>query len=173
MIWWKWCHESRRNYPFINVKATKVQKSCVFVLVTWPWQLPEEWPEACSSLTVVGAGTVLALTQLGIRQSDRWRAGIKSTNLHIVVEYETKVWNGLVDGKNKQYTVQCVFPHSWVWMWSPLCMICCEPGERPHTEVVYKTMVIAAYNGKSLIQCLVAWDHWIATKPTRLITSND
>ena len=31
--------------------------------------------------------TVLALTQLGIRQSDWWRAGIRSTNLHIVVEY--------------------------------------------------------------------------------------
>ena len=30
--------------------------------------------------------TVLALTQLGIRQSDGWRAGIRSTNLHIVVE---------------------------------------------------------------------------------------
>ena len=33
--------------------------------------------------------TVLALTQLGIRQSDWWRAGIRSTNLHIVVESST------------------------------------------------------------------------------------
>ena len=30
--------------------------------------------------------TVLALSQLGIRQSDWWKAGIRSTNLHIVVE---------------------------------------------------------------------------------------
>ena len=42
-----------------------------------------------TGLTVFGAGTictVLALTQLGIRQSDWWRVGIRSTNLHIVVE---------------------------------------------------------------------------------------
>ena len=78
------------------------------------------------------------------------------------------VW--LIENKTlyKQYMVQCVFLHCWVWMWSPLCMICWEPGARPHTEVVYKTTVIAVYNGKSLIQCLVAWDHWIAMKQTRL-----
>ena len=35
---------------------------------------------------VLELSTVLALTQLGIRQSDWWRAGIRSTNLHIVVE---------------------------------------------------------------------------------------
>ena len=86
---YKWCHETRRNYLFINLNATKISKRCIFVLVTWPWQLPEEWPEACSSLTVVGAGTMhgLALTQLGIRQSDWRRAGIRTANLHIVVEY--------------------------------------------------------------------------------------
>ena len=28
-----------------------------FVLVTWSLQLPEELPEECGSLTVVGAGT--------------------------------------------------------------------------------------------------------------------
>ena len=54
---YKWCHESRRNYTFVNLKATKIAKRCVFVLVTWPWRLPEEWPEARGSLTVVGAGT--------------------------------------------------------------------------------------------------------------------
>ena len=42
--------------------------------VVWPW-------------LVLELSTVLALTQLGIRQSDWWRAGIRSTNLHIVVEY--------------------------------------------------------------------------------------
>ena len=54
---YKWCHETRRNYLFINLNAMKISKRCIFVLVTWPWQWPEEWPEACSSLTVVGAGT--------------------------------------------------------------------------------------------------------------------
>ena len=42
--------------------------------VVWPW-------------LVLELSTVWALTQLGIRQSDWWRAGIRSTNLHIVVEY--------------------------------------------------------------------------------------
>ena len=54
---YKWCHKSRRNYTFVNLKATKISKRCVFILVTWPWRLPEEWPEACGNFTVVGAGT--------------------------------------------------------------------------------------------------------------------
>ena len=41
--------------------------------VVWPW-------------LVLQLSTVLALTQLGIRQSDWRRAGIRSTNLHIMVE---------------------------------------------------------------------------------------
>ena len=41
--------------------------------VVWPWLVLE----LCK---------VLALTQLGIQQSDWWRAGIRSTNLHIVVK---------------------------------------------------------------------------------------
>ena len=46
-------------------------------------------PEVCRLHTVqlvLELSTVLALTQLGIRQSDWWRARIRSTNLHIVVE---------------------------------------------------------------------------------------
>ena len=46
--------------------------------------------------------TVLALTHLEIRQSDWWRAGIRSTNLHIVVEY---VINFLVPH----------YPQEWYW----------------------------------------------------------
>ena len=42
-------------------------------MVVWPW-------------LVLDLCTVLALTQLGIRHSDWWRAGIRSTNLHIMVE---------------------------------------------------------------------------------------
>ena len=42
-------------------------------IVVWPW-------------LVLELSTVLALTQLGIQQSDWWRAGIRSTNLHIVGE---------------------------------------------------------------------------------------
>ena len=84
----KWSHESRGNYPFINFQATKISKRCVFVLATWPWRLPGEWPEACGSLTVVGAGTMhgFGTDPIRIRQFDWWRAGIRSTNLHIVVE---------------------------------------------------------------------------------------
>ena len=94
--WWyenmyKWCHESRRNYIFVNLKATKISKQCVLFwsrvpdgyrkndqkrAVVWPW-------------LVLELSTVLALTQLGIRQSDWWRAGIRSTNLHIVGEFST------------------------------------------------------------------------------------
>ena len=47
--------------------------------VVWPW--------------LVLQLTVLALTQLGIRQSDWRRAGIRSTNLHIVVEYVIYHWS--------------------------------------------------------------------------------
>ena len=86
---YKWCHESRRNYTFVKLKATKISKRCVLFwsrgpdgyrkndrkrAVVWPW-------------LVLELSTVLALTQLGIRQSDWRRAGIRSTNLHIVVEY--------------------------------------------------------------------------------------
>ena len=78
---------SRRNYTFVNLQATEISKRCVWSrgpdgyrkndrkrAVVWPWLVLE----LC---------TVLALTQLGIRQSDWWRARIRSTNLHIVVEY--------------------------------------------------------------------------------------
>ena len=51
--------------------------------------------------------TVLALTQLEIRQSDWWRAGIRSTNL-LMVEYE-----GLNDPP-------CYIPSSyWSKLWKP------------------------------------------------------
>ena len=67
----------------------KTSTWCVFVLVAWPLRLPEEWPEACGSLTVVGARTMhgLALSQLRIQQSDLRKAWIRSINLHIVVQY--------------------------------------------------------------------------------------
>ena len=88
---YKWCHESRRNYTFVKLKATKISKRCVLFwsrgpdgyrkndrkrAVVWPW-------------LVLEVSTVLALTQLGIQQSDWRRVGIRSTNLHIVVEYAT------------------------------------------------------------------------------------
>ena len=38
------------------MEPEEISKRCVFVLVTWPRRLPEEWPEACGSLTVVFAG---------------------------------------------------------------------------------------------------------------------
>ena len=79
---YKWCHETRRNYLFINLNGTKILKRCIlifrfwciFVLVTWPLQLPEEWPEACSSLTVVGAGTMHGFGTNPIRNPTIWLA---------------------------------------------------------------------------------------------------
>ena len=86
---YKWCHESRRNYTFVKLKATKISKRCVLFwsrgpdgyrkndrkrAVVWPW-------------LVLVLGTVLTLTTLGIRQSDWRRGGIRSTYLHFVVEW--------------------------------------------------------------------------------------
>ena len=43
-----------------------------FVLVTWPWRLPEEWPEACGSLTVIGAGIMHGFGTDPIRNQTIW-----------------------------------------------------------------------------------------------------
>ena len=69
---YKCCHKSRRNYTFVNLKATKISKRCVYILVTWPWRLTEEWPEACGSLTVVGAGTKHGFGTDPIRNPTIW-----------------------------------------------------------------------------------------------------
>ena len=78
---YNWCHESRRNYTFVKLKATKISKGCVLFwscgpdgyrkndrkrAIVWPW-------------LVLELRTVLALTQWGIWQSDWRRAGISST----------------------------------------------------------------------------------------------
>ena len=43
-----------------------------FCLVTWPWRLPEEWPEACGSWTVVDAGTMHGFGTDLIRNPTIW-----------------------------------------------------------------------------------------------------
>ena len=58
--------------------------------VVWPW-------------LVLELSTVLALTQLGIRQSDWWRAGIRSTSLHIVVEFVINLWYCIRVPQNGQW----------------------------------------------------------------------
>ena len=68
----KWYRESRRNYTIITLTTTKILKRCVFVLVTWPWRLLEEWPEACGSLTVVGAGTMHVFCTYPTRNPTIW-----------------------------------------------------------------------------------------------------
>ena len=73
-----WWHRTSRKYPFIDIKATEISKRCVYVLVTWPWRLPEEWPEACSTLTVVGAGIMHGFGTDPLRQSDWRKVGIRS-----------------------------------------------------------------------------------------------
>ena len=52
----------------------KISKRRVFVLVTWPWRLPDEWLEACGSLTVVGAGTKHGFGTDQIRNPTIWLA---------------------------------------------------------------------------------------------------
>ena len=69
---YKWCHESRRNYAFINLRATKISKRCVFVLITWPWRLPEEWHDASGNLTMIGAGTMHGFGTGPIRNPTIW-----------------------------------------------------------------------------------------------------
>ena len=65
----EWCHPFLEGWgdwvlwwllqQYVQVMLWNlISKRCGFVLVTWPWRLPEEWPEACSNLTVVGAGTM-------------------------------------------------------------------------------------------------------------------
>ena len=106
----KWCHESRRNYTFVKLKATKISKRCFLFwsrgpdgyrkndrkrAVVWPW-------------LVLELSTVLALTQLGIRQSDWRRAGIRSINLHIVVECEI----------NQSLPFMVVFMSNFNWLFT-------------------------------------------------------
>ena len=38
---YKWCHETRRNHPLLNLNATKVSKLGVFASDTWPWRFPK------------------------------------------------------------------------------------------------------------------------------------
>ena len=71
-IMYKWCHDTRGNCPFINLKATKTSKRCVLVLVAWSWRLLEEWLEACGSLTMVGAGFMHGFGTEPIRNLTNW-----------------------------------------------------------------------------------------------------
>ena len=75
----------RRNYTVVNVKTTKIPKRLVYVFFC------HVALTATGSMTgsVQDLCTVLALTQLEIWQSDWRRAGIRSTNFHIVVKYAT------------------------------------------------------------------------------------
>ena len=68
--------------------------------VVWPWLVLE----LC---------TVLALTQLGIRQSDWWRAEIRSTNLHIVIEYITNTYLHHSASLSQFITLLEILP--WLW----------------------------------------------------------
>ena len=63
-----------KKLPIINLNSTIISKRCVFGLVTWPWRLPEEWPEACGSLTMVGAGTMHGFGTDPIRNLIIWCA---------------------------------------------------------------------------------------------------
>ena len=71
---YKWCRETRRNHPFVKLWTTKISKRFAFVLDTWSWRLPEEWPEACGSITVVGAGTMPGFGIHPIRNPTIWLA---------------------------------------------------------------------------------------------------
>ena len=87
---YKWCHESRRYSTFVNLQATKISKRCVFILVTWPWRLPEEWTKACGSLTVVGAGTMHGFGTDPMRNPKIWL--VESRNRVNLFAYRGRMW---------------------------------------------------------------------------------
>ena len=59
----RWMNDITKIYTSDAMKLVEISHLyiSIFVLVMWPWRLPEEWPEICGSLTVVGAET-MALT---------------------------------------------------------------------------------------------------------------
>ena len=61
---YKWWHETRRNYLFINLNATKMHFCFGHVL--------EEWPEACCSLNVVSARIMHGFGTDPIRNPTIW-----------------------------------------------------------------------------------------------------
>ena len=74
--------------------------------------------------------TVLALTQLGIQQSDWWRAVIGSTNLHIVIEsaiFTCHMFSPYSCWANLLFILQCsivwkLVLYSWSLIWPPKIM---------------------------------------------------
>ena len=106
-------HEIKRNFPFMNLKATKISKRCVFVLVTWPWWLLDEWLEG--SLNVVGAGTMHGF------DSDLMQSR-NQVNLHIVVE------------------LLSTYPII-TWIWLNLDQLCPYPPRLPHWHLHTHTTV--------------------------------
>ena len=85
----KWWYGTWGNNQYRNLQAKvyfEATRFCIVTCFTWPASIPE----VCRLRTVqlvLELCSVWALTWLGIRQSDWWRAGIRSTNLHIVVEF--------------------------------------------------------------------------------------
>ena len=57
-----------------KIKGHENFEAMRFVLVTLSWRLPEKWPEACGSLTVVGAGTKHGFGIGPIRNPTIWLA---------------------------------------------------------------------------------------------------
>ena len=127
----KWCYETRRYLLNRNVQALTISNQYFFVLVTWSWPLPEDCPDACCNLTTTyhtlplsTASTValwelceaadsggqdvtmpctgLELTWLRTRQLYWWIIGIRSNNLHFVVEYSDNIWRLNEVGDNSQ-----------------------------------------------------------------------
>ena len=66
---YKWLQQYVQVMPW-----NYISKRCVFALVRWPWRLLEEWPEACSNLTVVGAGAMHGFGTDPIRKPTFWLA---------------------------------------------------------------------------------------------------
>ena len=137
--------------------------------------------------------SVLALTQLGIRQSDWRRAGIMPTNLHIVVEYVTHAHCiVLVYFVGNKITTRSSFcgkrPHAWRLhgvnnpYFSSLArtpqgsvhtacpsprassMTSASPSMRPETATVSSPWVPNT-NVQSLL-CMTWWASWCWTKMT-------
>ena len=84
----------------------------------WPWQLPEEWPEACGSLTVVGAATKHGFGTDPIRNPTIWLAESRNQVNYFAYRGRIKVlaWSSIAQSvcQRALSLLEIRFQKSWV-----------------------------------------------------------
>ena len=80
---WYW-----KKLPIYKSKDPENFAAMHFLLVMWSRQLPDEWPEACISLIVVGAGIMHDFGDDPIKNQAIWlvKSQNQGNNLHIMIE---------------------------------------------------------------------------------------